>query len=173
MKIATLLQPVLLAASLAACSEDASKSQPQQMSVAEFRRELVGMPLCGKSASGELAGKTICTVHLADGAAIVAGSGMLARGFWDTDGKRICKRDALEPPDRRRCMDYARLGNNRYRKRGRGEFCIGPCPGQESIRSPHGAKRNAGRPIPDYGAARLHSGYDWSLPDNGFPGSHA
>jgi hypothetical protein len=127
MKIATLLPAVLLGACLAACSDDARKSQPQPMSVDEFRRELVGLPLCGKLASGDLAGKTICTVHLADGAAVVAGSGMLARGFWDTDGKRICKRDALDPPDRRRCVDYARLGNNRYRNSDGVEFCIGPC----------------------------------------------
>ena len=128
MKISSLLPAVLLAASVAACSNEAPKSQPQQMSVDEFRRELVGMPLCGKLASGELAGKTICTVHLADGAAVVAGSGLLARGFWDTDGKRICRRDALEPPDRRRCLEYARLGNNRYRNSDGVEFCIGPCP---------------------------------------------
>jgi len=127
MKISSLLPAVLLAASVAACSNEAPKSQPQQMSVDEFRRELVGMPLCGKLASGELAGKTICTVHLADGAAVVAGSGLLARGFWDTDGKRICRRDALEPPDRRRCLEYARLGNNRYRNSDGVEFCIGPC----------------------------------------------
>ena len=127
MKIATLLQAVLLAASLAACGDSAPPSQPQQMSVDEFRRELVGMPLCGKLSAGELAGKTICTVHLADGAAVVAGSGLLARGFWDTDGKHICRRDALDPPDRRRCLDYARLGNNRYRNSDGVEFCIGPC----------------------------------------------
>jgi hypothetical protein len=127
MKIAILLQAVLLGACLAACSEDAPKSQPQPMSVNEFRRELVGMPLCGTLAAGELAGKTICTVHLADGATVVAGSGLLARGFWDSDGKRICRRDALDPPDRRRCVDYARLGNNRYRNSDGVEFCIGPC----------------------------------------------
>jgi hypothetical protein len=127
MKTAILLQAVLLAACLAACSEDAPKSPPQAMSVDEFRRELVGMPLCGKLASGELAGKTICTVHFADGAAVVAGSGVLARGFWDSDGKRICRRDALDPPNLRRCVDYARLGNNRYRNSDGVEFCIGPC----------------------------------------------
>jgi hypothetical protein len=126
MKIASLLQAALLGAFLVACSE-APKSQPQPMSVDDFRRELVGMPLCGKASSGELAGKPICTVHLADGVAIVAGSGILARGFWDTDGKRICRRDALDPPDRRRCVDYARLGNNRYRNSDGVEFCIGPC----------------------------------------------
>ena len=127
MKISSLLQAVLLAASLAACGQSDPKSQPQTMSVDEFRRELVGMPLCGKLASGDLAGKTICTVHLADGAAVVAGSGLLARGFWDTDGKHICRRDALDPPDRRRCLEYARLGNNRYRNSDGVEFCIGPC----------------------------------------------
>jgi len=125
MKIAVLFQAALLAASLAACSDGASQSQP--MSVADFRRELLGMPLCGKLASGELAGKAICTVHLADGAAVVAGSGMLARGYWDSDGKRICRRDALDPPDQRRCVEYARLGNNRYRNSDGVEFCIGPC----------------------------------------------
>ncbi len=127
MKIAVLFQAALLAASVAACSDGAPPSQPQPMSVAEFRHELLGLPLCGKPASGELAGKTICTVHLADGAAVVAGSGMLARGYWDTDGKRICRRDALDPPDRKRCVDYARLGNNRYRNSDGVEFCIGPC----------------------------------------------
>jgi len=128
MKIAILFQAALIGACLAACSDDAPKSQPAQpMSVDDFRRELVGMPLCGKLAAGDLAGKTICTVHLADGAAVVAGSGLLARGFWDTDGRRICRRDALEAPDRRRCVDYARLGNNRYRNSDGVEFCIGPC----------------------------------------------
>ncbi len=127
MKIAILFEAALIGLSLAACSDGAPPSQPQPMSVGDFRRELLGMPLCGKPASGELAGKTICTVHLADGAAVVAGSGMLARGFWDTDGKRICRRDALDPPTQRRCVEYARLGNNRYRNSDGVEFCIGPC----------------------------------------------
>jgi len=68
---------VLLAAALpvavAACGDDASKSQAQPMSVEEFRRELVGMPLCGMAKSGEFGGKLTCTVHLVDGTAIVAG----------------------------------------------------------------------------------------------------
>ena len=127
MRIANLFEIVLLAACLAACGNEAPKVTPQPMSVADFRRELVGMPLCGKASTGELAGKLICTVHLADGSAVVAGSGMLARGFWDTDGKRICKRDALDLFDRWRCVDYARLGNNRYRNSDGVEFCIGPC----------------------------------------------
>jgi hypothetical protein len=127
MKVAGLLQAALLAACLAGCGDEAPKTPPQPMSVDDFRRELVGMPLCGTPKSGELAGKTICTVHLADGAAIVAGSGVLARGLWDTDGRRICRRDALDPPDKRRCVTYEGLGNNRYRNSDGVEFCIGPC----------------------------------------------
>ena len=38
-----------------------------------------------------------------------------------------CRRDALDPPDRRRCVGYERLANNRYRNTDGVEFCIGPC----------------------------------------------
>jgi hypothetical protein len=117
-----------LAVCLAACGDKRPKAAPQPMSVDDFRRELVGMPLCGKASTGELAGKLVCTVHLPDGTAIVAGSGVLARGFWDSDGKRICRRDKLEPPSSRHCVDYVRLGDNRYRNSDGVEFCIGPCP---------------------------------------------
>ena len=128
MKLTTLVGAAARAACLAACGNDPPKVAPQPMSVADFRRELIGMPLCGKASKGELAGKLVCTVHLADGSAIVAGSGVLARGFWDSDGKRICRRDTLDPPSARHCVDYARLGNNRYRNSDGVEFCIGPCP---------------------------------------------
>jgi hypothetical protein len=128
MKIIRSVGAAALAACLAACGDKTPKVAPQPMSVADFRRELIGMPLCGKATTGELAGKLICTVHLADGTAIVAGSGVLARGFWDTDGKRICRRDTLDPPNARHCVDYARLGNNRYRNSDGVEFCLGPCP---------------------------------------------
>jgi len=128
MKIIRLVEAVALACGLTACGDKTPKAAPQPMSVADFRRELVGMPLCGKASTGELAGKLVCTVHLADGTAIVAGSGVLARGFWDTDGTRICRRDTLDPPNARHCVDYARLGNNRYRNSDGVEFCIGPCP---------------------------------------------
>ncbi len=128
MKITRLVETAALAACLAACGNEAPKVAPQPMSVADFRRELIGMPLCGKASTGELAGKLICTVHLADGTAIVAGSGVLARGFWDSDGTRICRRDTLDPPNSRHCVDYARLGNNRYRNSDGVEFCLGPCP---------------------------------------------
>ncbi|HEY2136158.1 MAG TPA: hypothetical protein VGH49_09735 [Xanthobacteraceae bacterium] len=128
MKFAGIFPAVLLTAFLSGCGDETPQTPPEPMSVNDFRHELVGMPLCGKPKTGELAGKVICTVHLADGTAIVAGSGVLARGIWDTDGKRICRRDAVEPLDRRRCVDYERLGNNRYRNSDGVEFCIGPCP---------------------------------------------
>jgi len=128
MTSARFLLAALLAAAVFGCGDDAPKSQPQILSVDDFRRELVGMPLCGVAKAGEFAGKLTCTVHLADGTAIVAGSGLLARGIWDTDGKGICRRDAVEPADRRRCVVYERLGTNRYRNSDGVEFCIGPCP---------------------------------------------
>lgn len=100
----------------------------QPMTADEFRRELIGMPLCGTPKTGPLAGKLMCTVHLADGTAVLAGSGLLARGLWDTNGNRICRRDAVEPADKRRCVDYERLPDNRYRNSDGVLFCIGPCP---------------------------------------------
>jgi hypothetical protein len=122
-------QMITLAAVLAGCGEAAPPPGPAQpMTPEDFRRELVGLPLCATPKNGPLAGKHICTVHLADGTAILAGSGVLARGIWDSDGKRICRRDAVDTVDRRRCLDYERLGNNRYRNGDGVEFCIGPCP---------------------------------------------
>ncbi len=112
----------------ASCGQAHPPQAGQPMSAEDFRRELIGMPLCGTPKSGALAGKLMCTVHLADGTAVLAGSGILARGFWDTDGRKICRRDALEAPDRRRCVDYERLAGNRYRNSDGVEFCIGPCP---------------------------------------------
>lgn len=128
MRPASFVKIALLGACLAACGDETPKTPPQPMSTTDFRRELVGMPLCGKANTGDLAGKVICTVHLADGAAIAAGSGMLARGFWTSEGRSICRRDALDTPDRRHCVEYERLDNNRYRNSDGIEFCIGPCP---------------------------------------------
>lgn len=125
------MRPIRLAlialATLAGCS-DKPPAPGQPMTADEFRRELIGMPICGTPASGPLAGKLMCTVHLADGTAVLAGSGLLARGLWDVNGNRICRRDAIEPPDKRRCVDYERLPDNRYRNSDGVVFCIGPCP---------------------------------------------
>ena len=126
MILARLVPLALLAAAAASCGEAPQSGQP--MTAEDFRRELIGMPLCGTLKSGAYAGKLMCTVHLADGTAILAGAGVLARGFWDTDGRRICRRDALETPAQRRCVDYVRLAGNRYRNSDGVEFCIGPCP---------------------------------------------
>jgi hypothetical protein len=99
----------------------------ETLTVDEFRRELVGLPLCGTPTTGPLAGKALCTVHLPDGTAILAGSGLLVRGVWDVEDGRICRRNAHEPPERRRCVDYARSDAEHYRNSDGVEFCIGPC----------------------------------------------
>jgi hypothetical protein len=99
----------------------------QSLTVDEFRRELVGVPLCGTPATGPFAGKTLCTVHLADGTAILAGSGTLIRGIWEAADGRICRRNAHDPVDRRRCVDYERIGKDHYRNSDGVEFCLGPC----------------------------------------------
>src|SRR4051794_36627432 len=87
----------------------------EPMTVDEFRRELVGMPLCGTPAYGPLAGKMLCTVHLPDGTAIVAGHGMLVRGTWEGEAGRICRRNAHDPLERRRCIEYEKVGEDRFR----------------------------------------------------------
>ena len=100
----------------------------ETLTVDEFRRELVGLPLCGTPTTGPLAGKALCTVHLPDGTAILAGSGLLVRGVWEVEDGHICRRNAHEPPERRRCVDYARSDAEHYRNSDGVEFCIGPCP---------------------------------------------
>ena len=59
---------------IAALAPNLGVAQP--MTVDEFRRELVGVPLCGTPETGPLAGKALCTVHLPDGTAILAGAGL-------------------------------------------------------------------------------------------------
>jgi hypothetical protein len=111
---------------LSGCGESA-KPPAQPISGEEFRRVLVGIPLCSVPKIGPFAGKSICTVHLADGSAVVAGSGVLARGLWDLSGSQVCRRDAAEPPERKRCVEYARIDAQRFRNSDGVEFCVGPC----------------------------------------------
>jgi hypothetical protein len=123
----TIVRIVVLAAALAG----ASQSLAEPITVDEFRRELVGMPLCGTPTVGPLAGKALCTVHLPDGTAVLAGAGLIVRGIWDVDNGRICRRGAHDPVEKRRCVDYERTGQDRYRNSDGVEFCIGPCPPAE------------------------------------------
>ena len=133
---------------LAAAVLPLSQALAEPLTVDEFRRELVGMPLCGTPTTGPLAGKALCTVHLPDGTAILAGAGLIVRGVWEADGGHICRRNARDPAERRRCVDYERIGQDRYRNSDGVEFCIGPCPptepGSEGAASPGGA--DAGTP---------------------------
>jgi hypothetical protein len=100
----------------------------ESMTVDEFRRELVGVPLCGTPAEGPLAGHAVCTVYLPDGTAVLAGPGILVRGIWEAENGQICRRAAHDAPERRRCVGYEQLGPNRYRNSDGVEVCLGPCP---------------------------------------------
>ena len=113
---------------LAGCSDSAPPPTATAMNVDDFRRELVNLPLCGKPNTGPLAGKAMCTVHVADGSATLAGAGLVARGVWDTDGRSICRRDISEAASQRRCVSYERLSTGRYRNSDGVEVCLGPCP---------------------------------------------
>jgi hypothetical protein len=94
----------------------------------DFKAQLVGVPLCGIPPTGPVAGKWLCTVHLPDGTAIAAGSGLLVRGVWEVEGSKICRRSPDDPLERRRCVEYEKLGDGRYKNSDGVEFCLGPCP---------------------------------------------
>jgi hypothetical protein len=117
-----------LAAILAIFIGAASAAAAEPMTADEFRHDLVGVPLCGTPDYGPFAGKMLCTVHLPDGTAVVAGQGMLVRGTWGVEAGRICRRNAQDPLDRRRCIDYEKTGQDRYRNSDGIDLCIGPCP---------------------------------------------
>jgi hypothetical protein len=117
---------LMLLGLLAGCGEGA-QAPGEPVTGKEFRDALVGVPLCGVPKVGPLAGKNLCTVHMPDGTAVVAGSGILARALWSLDGDQICRRDAEEPAERRHCVEYQRIDAFHYRNSDGVEFCIGPC----------------------------------------------
>jgi hypothetical protein len=117
---------VLLA--LSSCREATQTSAGEPMTADDFYRELVDLPLCGTPTTGEVAGKTICTIHFIDGAMTLAGAGIVARGLWEVVGDTICRRDIGAPADQRHCVSYGRLPKGHYRNSDGVEFCIGPCP---------------------------------------------
>ena len=116
--IAALVGTLLVAAPAAA----------EPLTIDEFRKDLVGLPLCGTPPSGPLAGRALCTVHLPDGTVIVSGTGITVRGAWDVRDGRVCRRNPDDPLERRRCVEYERLGDGRYRNSDGVDVCIGPCP---------------------------------------------
>ncbi len=124
---ATLFQGrVLLLAGMLLGTAGAALGEP--LSTDDFKAQLVGVPLCGTPPTGPVAGKWLCTVHLPDGTAIAAGSGLLVRGVWEVDGGKICRRSPDDPMERRRCVEYEKLGDGRYKNSDGVEFCLGPCP---------------------------------------------
>lgn len=120
---------LLLLLMLTGCWEREPANPPagQPVSADDFRRELVDLPLCGTPATGPVAGKTMCTIHFADGSATLAGSGVVARGFWQLQGDTVCRRDLRDPVEQERCVRYERLPNGRYRNSDGVVMCIGPC----------------------------------------------
>ena len=98
------------------------------MTVDEFRRELVGVPLCGTPETGQFAGKMLCTVHLPDGTAILAGAGVVVYGLWEADGGQICRRNAHDPADKRRCVSYERRRPQPFPQQRRRRFLPRPVP---------------------------------------------
>jgi hypothetical protein len=117
-----------LAAIVAILIGAAHGAAAEPMTADEFRHDLVGVPLCGTPDYGPFAGKMLCTVHLPDGTAVVAGQGMLVRGTWEVEAGRICRRNAQDPLERRRCIEYEKTGQDRYRNSDGIDLCIGPCP---------------------------------------------
>jgi len=97
------------------------------LSPEQFREQLVGVPLCGVPPTGPLAGKVLCTVHLPDGIAVVAGSGVLVRGLWEIIDGQVCRRSKDDPLERRRCVTYERISDDRYKNSDGVEVCRGPC----------------------------------------------
>src|SRR5437762_13525908 len=94
---------------VAALTASIAPAAAQAMTVDEFRRELVGVPLCGTPESGPLAGKALCTVHLPDGTAILAGAGVVVYGLWEADAGKVCRRNQHDAPDEPRCLTYERV----------------------------------------------------------------
>ena len=117
----------LLSLVLPALAGSIVPASAQAMSADEFRRELVGIPLCGTPESGPLAGKSLCTVHLPDGTAILAGAGLVVYGVWEADGGKICRRNSHDAADKRRCVTYERVDRSHFRNSDGVGFCLGPC----------------------------------------------
>src|SRR5262249_22678476 len=136
------------------------------ITVDEFRRELVGMPLCGMPSTGPLAGKALCTVHLPDGTAVLAGAGMIVRGVWEADGGHICRRNAHDPVARRRCVDRERAGRPRFRNGAGVDFCSGPCP-------PWDSTNDAGAATPGGGGTAGNPGPAPASPAPAAPGTNS
>ena len=94
---------------LAGCGDATPQPTAQPMSVEDFRRELVNLPLCGTPEHRSACRQGDVHHSFADGTAMLAGDGKVARGIWDSEGSSICRRDINEPADQRLCVTYERL----------------------------------------------------------------
>jgi len=112
---------------ISALALNVATAMAQPMTIDEFRRELIGVPLCGTPESGQFAGKMLCTVHLPDGTAILAGAGLVVYGLWEAIGGQVCRRNAHDSADKRRCVTYERVDRSHFRNSDGVGFCLGPC----------------------------------------------
>ena len=133
--------------SLIAATAFGGSARADPMTLEQFREELVGVPLCGTPPSGPFVGKTLCAVHLPEGAVVVAGAGIIIRGIWEFDDGRICRRSANDPMERRRCVEYERISEGRYKNSDGVEFCLGPCRTATAESKP--TMTGARAPVPD------------------------
>ena len=98
----------------------------QPMTIDEFRRELVGVPLCGTPEAGSSPARCCarCTCRTAP-------RSWRAPASWSTGcGRRSAAglpRNAHDPADKRRCVSYERVDRSHFRNSDGVGFCLGPC----------------------------------------------
>ena len=48
-------------------------------------------------------------------------------GVWEADGGKICRRNAHDSADKKRCVSYERVDRTHFRNSDGVGFCLGPC----------------------------------------------
>ena len=74
------------------------------MTVDEFRRELVGVPLCGTPETAPSPARCCapCTCPTAPRSS--PAQALVVYGLWEAVGGQVCRRNAHDPADQRRCV---------------------------------------------------------------------
>ena len=57
----------------------------------------------------------------------LAVAGLVVYGLWEADGGKICRRNAHDSVDKRRCVTYERVDRSHFRNSDGVGFCLGPC----------------------------------------------
>jgi hypothetical protein len=108
-------------------ADQARSVAPIRMTSDDFKRELVGRKLCGTPTSGPYSGKALCTIHHPDGSAELIGDDVDVRGVWEIRDGRICRRNKYDPKERAKCVDYFKLGPNKFMNSDGVTFCMDSC----------------------------------------------